>query len=135
MTYRMFDDMNVLISTGSKAAEPLKGCRGGWLEFKCKYWNADDDDNRVKLYHSKETLTSTQKNQWEHKGRFSLFHDTRNKELKVVIRQLEQKDTGTYSCSCDSDETSSDEIHSMKVIAGKTCSFLLFLFLMHFFPK
>lgn len=123
-----------LISTGSKAKIQLKVCRGGSLELNCKYWNSGDN-NDVTLCHPGGRLKSTQKNQWEHKDRFSLFRDTRRKELKVVIRQLEQRDDGTYSCPCDSDDSSSNERDDMevKIICGKTCCFML-LFLMPFFP-
>lgn len=118
----MFHDTNVLISTGSKAEYLLNGCRGGWLEFNLKCWD-EYDDYQVTLDHPGGSLTSTRKNQWDHKGRVSLFHDTKRKELKVAIRQLEQSDTGPYSCSHDSEELSSAGGQGVKVIIGKTCCF------------
>lgn len=51
---------------------------------------------------------STKENVWENKERFSLYHDTRNKVLKVVIGQLGY--SGEYKCKFHPElQSSSDE--------------------------
>lgn len=85
-------------------------CKGGWLEFTCKYPKENEKYSEIKLVHSKKTLlSSTMKNMWENKGNFSLFHDTTTKEVQVVIRQLEHKGSEKYNCKFCSLHSSEEE--------------------------
>uniref|UniRef100_A0A674DEE2 Immunoglobulin V-set domain-containing protein n=1 Tax=Salmo trutta TaxID=8032 RepID=A0A674DEE2_SALTR len=38
---------------------------------------------------------------WTHKGRFSLYDDTKRRVFTVIIRQLTRQDEGTYWCGVD----------------------------------
>ncbi|CAJ1051186.1 uncharacterized protein LOC120557797 isoform X2 [Xyrichtys novacula] len=75
----------------------VKGCRGGWVDFRCSY-------PKFEIYHyvevqsEKRTITSNQRDGWENHKRFSLYHDTAHHNLRVIIRNLKEKDFGDYKC-------------------------------------
>lgn len=95
-------------------------CKGEWLEFTCKYPKENQKYSGLKIVHTKGTLKGTIKNSWEIKDRFSLFHDTRRKEVKVVIRQFE---SGKYECRFIPKKDSSEEdTQNPKKIFGKKSS-------------
>ncbi|XP_034726464.1 uncharacterized protein LOC117944050 [Etheostoma cragini] len=98
-----------LMITGGGASSDVKGCRDGWVDFICKYPN-NKICQRVDVVKegSQPIIQSTLKNMWETKGRFSVYHDVKNRNLRVVIRQLQQEDFGEYECKCDHKPGSDD---------------------------
>lgn len=71
----------------------VTGFRGGWLEFSVRYpkknrtykWIKVDDSRAVQSFNS-----------WENVSNLLLYHDTRNKEVKVGIKDLKLDTTKTY---------------------------------------
>ncbi|XP_026162472.1 polymeric immunoglobulin receptor-like [Mastacembelus armatus] len=88
------------LMAGCEASSEVKGCKGGWVEFSCKYpkeGNIEDQSTEVDRP-NKPKIVSSVKNMWENKDNISLFHDTKNKRLRVVIRELRDEDFGKYKC-------------------------------------
>ncbi|CAI5686617.1 unnamed protein product [Oreochromis niloticus] len=80
----------------------LMACKQGWVQFTCKYPETNKRYDHIKVVIPNRTsLQSSLKDVWEDKGRFSLYHDTKHKTLKVGIRDLKQADFGTYRCEFD----------------------------------
>ncbi|XP_026161628.1 polymeric immunoglobulin receptor-like isoform X2 [Mastacembelus armatus] len=105
------------LNTGynSFAYSEVKGCTDGWVEFTCKYPKPRTTYQCVTVYHRQEARRSTEKDTWEHKDRFSLFHDTQSKNLRVAIKQIESKDFGHYQCIFYSDTKSDTEELELEV--------------------
>ncbi|XP_033181113.1 polymeric immunoglobulin receptor-like isoform X3 [Mastacembelus armatus] len=88
------------LMTGCEASSEVRGCKGGWVQFTCKYPNLG-----VFVYKEievvcpqKTEIVSDAKNVWVNKDRISLFHDTNNQNLRVLIRELAEEDFGKYQC-------------------------------------
>ncbi|XP_038551879.1 polymeric immunoglobulin receptor-like [Micropterus salmoides] len=93
-------------------------CREGWVEFTCKYPKQHESISVVTPKNT--TIQTTKKDVWENKGRVSLYHDTNNKNLRVVIKQLEPEDFGNYTCKFTRRDSSSD--HKVKLeVEKKMC--------------
>ncbi|XP_038551886.1 CMRF35-like molecule 8 isoform X2 [Micropterus salmoides] len=93
------------LMTGCEASSEeskVKGCTDGWVEFTCECPKPNEHVNLV--IHKKTTIQSTKKDVWENKGRVSLYHDTKKKNLRMAIKQLEKKDIGTYTCKFKNNE-------------------------------
>ncbi|XP_040888924.1 uncharacterized protein LOC121178700 isoform X2 [Toxotes jaculatrix] len=82
------------LTTGCEASAEVRGCPGGWVQFTCTYPDTNGQ-YEIKVSTAKRTITSTKKDMWETNGRLSLYHDTKNKNLRV-IKQLTQEDFGDY---------------------------------------
>ncbi|XP_038551884.1 uncharacterized protein LOC119885741 isoform X4 [Micropterus salmoides] len=93
----------VLLSllTGCEASSDeskVKGCRKGWVEFTCKYPKTTETYKHINVVIPKNTtIKSTKKDVWEN-NTVSLYHDTKSKTLRVAIKQIQQEDSGTYTC-------------------------------------
>lgn len=61
------------------------------------------------------TFKSTKKNVWEQRHGLSLYHDKRNKTVRVVIKKLEEKYTGKYKFSFYRSMESSEEQETREV--------------------
>ena len=94
----------------------MKGCEDGWVEFTCKYPTANQNYKNIKVDGPRGETQSTKKDEWEKKGGFSLYHDTKNKTLRVVIKQLQQGDFGKYKCLFDQDSH-----EELELVNGKKC--------------
>ncbi|KAK2861584.1 hypothetical protein Q5P01_001117 [Channa striata] len=80
----------------------ILACEDGWVEFTCVYPEKQKNYQKIDVVRDRQTITqSTEKNKWEHKGRFSLYHNTTGKYLRVVIKQLKREDFGNYRCKFD----------------------------------
>lgn len=103
----------------------MKGCAGGWVEFTCKYPKQNGKYQTIDVVHPKKTtIRSTEEDKWEDKGRrVFLYHDTKNKKLRVAIKPLQQGDFGDYKCKFDkkSDSNSEEEENKVEVEIGKKC--------------
>ncbi|KAA8593609.1 hypothetical protein FQN60_009725, partial [Etheostoma spectabile] len=85
----------------------------GWVDFICKYPKNDNcqgDVVNVFEESSQPIIQSTLKNMWQTEGRFSVYRDGENRNLRVVIRQLQQEDSGDYECKCDH-KTESEDVY------------------------
>ncbi|KAI4800225.1 hypothetical protein KUCAC02_013406 [Chaenocephalus aceratus] len=81
--------------TGCEASPELKGCDGGWVNFTWKY--TETNGKHIDVFKSKVVIIkSTQKDTWENKERLSVYHDTKNKSLRLGIKQLQRSDAGEY---------------------------------------
>ncbi|XP_028430564.1 uncharacterized protein LOC114553555 [Perca flavescens] len=88
-----------LMITGWEASSDVKGCTDGWVEFTCQHKTSQQ-------YHKDNPpiIRSTQKNVWQTKDRISVYHDTANRKLRVVIKPLQHGDSGEYKCKCIFDQ-------------------------------
>ncbi|XP_067442361.1 polymeric immunoglobulin receptor-like isoform X2 [Thunnus thynnus] len=87
------------LMAGCEASSEVKGCERGWVELTCKYPRVDQEYQKIEVTNSRgSSVQTTTKDVWEEKGRFSLYHDTRNKNLRMAIKQLEHDDSGKYNC-------------------------------------
>ncbi|XP_045903322.1 uncharacterized protein LOC123969737 [Micropterus dolomieu] len=96
--------IQALISVRTTAVTGVEGQRfdfrcvypDGWVHYH-KYFCRDNDGNV-----SSNTLIRTDKqNQWETKGRFSLFDNTSGAFFIVRVDKLFSSDSGTYRCGVD----------------------------------
>ncbi|XP_038554425.1 polymeric immunoglobulin receptor-like, partial [Micropterus salmoides] len=99
----------------SEALSKVKGCASGWVEFTCKYPKPNVKYQSIDVVTPKKTIRSFGKNVWENKGRVSLYHDTRNKKLRVAIKQLQHEDFGDYQCKFHQRSYSSQDTEEMKL--------------------
>ncbi|XP_038551891.1 polymeric immunoglobulin receptor-like [Micropterus salmoides] len=88
----------------SSEASKVKGCRKGWVEFTCKYPTTETYKHINVVIPKKTTIKSTKKDVWEKNRRISLYHDTKSKTLRVAIKQIQQEDSGTYTCKFNDNE-------------------------------
>ncbi|KAG8007177.1 Polymeric immunoglobulin receptor [Nibea albiflora] len=93
------------LMTGCEAVSYVKGCRDGWVEFTCRYPEQNGEDNNI-TYSSidvvksgmKNIMQSSKINEWETTNGVSLYRDTNNKKVRVVIKKLKQQDFVEYQC-------------------------------------
>ncbi|XP_027135062.1 uncharacterized protein LOC109140334 [Larimichthys crocea] len=83
------------LMTGCEAVSNVKGCRDGWVEFTCNYQRSG-----FTLTKSGHTLMESSKNnEWETINSVSLYRDTNNKKVRVLIKNLKQEDfESEYQC-------------------------------------
>ncbi|XP_050930249.1 polymeric immunoglobulin receptor isoform X3 [Lates calcarifer] len=94
----------------------VKGCSEGWVEFSCKYDGRKGKNQNIRVDTPRDTTIQCKKNDmWEHQGRYSLYHDIKNTNLRVVIKQLESKDFGKYKCKFHNGD-SSEKVKLKKVV-------------------
>ncbi|XP_019214061.1 uncharacterized protein LOC109202154 isoform X2 [Oreochromis niloticus] len=92
----------------------VKACIQGWVQFTCKYPEANKKYDHINVViPGRTSLRSSLKDVWEDKGRFSLYHDTKHKTLMVGIRDLKQADFGTYRCEFDQSSNRSPVIKEL----------------------
>ncbi|XP_051272267.1 polymeric immunoglobulin receptor-like isoform X9 [Dicentrarchus labrax] len=108
------------LMAGCEASTEVKVCRDGWVEFYCKYKASETYQIIDVVPPNNSEIRSTQKDQWENKGRYSLYHDTKNKRLKVAIKQLQQENFGEYECEFFQDQNSPDEVEDEVKVAAET---------------
>ncbi|XP_074503563.1 polymeric immunoglobulin receptor-like [Sebastes fasciatus] len=97
-TMRNFLLLFLSLITGCQAYSEVKGCRDGWVEFTCKYPEPNETYKNITVGLPWGPIRSNKTDVWENKGRFSLYHDTKNKKLNVNIRRLQHNDSGKYQC-------------------------------------
>ncbi|XP_041817710.1 uncharacterized protein LOC121624125 isoform X5 [Chelmon rostratus] len=97
------------LMTGYQAKSEGKGCQQGWVEFTCKYPEPNGKDTNIDADDPTQTNThSSEKDDWEIKGSFSLFYETKDKKVRVAIKQLEHEDFGVDRCTCSQLECVTD---------------------------
>ncbi|XP_042261624.1 polymeric immunoglobulin receptor-like isoform X2 [Thunnus maccoyii] len=95
------------LMTGCEASSEVRGCKGGWVELTCKYPKANQEYQKIEVIKPRgQNIRSTKKYKWEKDGRFSLYHDTRNKNLRMAIKQLKSEDFGDYKCKFEQEDFS-----------------------------
>ncbi|XP_067359720.1 polymeric immunoglobulin receptor-like isoform X2 [Channa argus] len=106
----------ILLMEGSEAPSKMKGCLNGWIEFICGYNNTSITKyHMIDVVTPKETLQSTQRDEWENKGRWFLYHDTTNQHLRVIFKQLQREDFGKQQCKFHTDSVSAPEITELEL--------------------
>ncbi|XP_044203733.1 polymeric immunoglobulin receptor-like [Thunnus albacares] len=104
------------LMAGCEASSEVKGCEGGWVELTCKYPRADQEYQKIEGIKPRGTrIKSTKKDVWEKDDRFSLYHDTRNKNLRMAIKQLKSEDFGKYKCKFYQRPHSSPETQKLEL--------------------
>ncbi|XP_067442358.1 polymeric immunoglobulin receptor-like [Thunnus thynnus] len=87
------------LTAGCEASSEVKGCERGWVELTCKYPREDQEYQKIEVINSRgSSIQTTKKDVWDGDDRFPLYHDTRNKNLRMAIKQLERDDSGKYNC-------------------------------------
>ncbi|KAK2861587.1 hypothetical protein Q5P01_001120 [Channa striata] len=111
------------LTAGSEASSEMKGCVDGWIDFTCGYSNTQITKHHViDVVTPKETVRSSQTDEWEKKGRVFLFHDTRNKNLRVIIKPLEKEDFGKHKCVFHTDTVSAANTTEMELDLDDDCN-------------
>ncbi|CAK6974478.1 Stabilin-1%2C partial [Scomber scombrus] len=112
-----FNKLNLTV--GCEATSQVEGCEDGWVEFTCEYPTANQNYENIKVNGPRGKIQSTKKDEWEKKDGFSLYHDTKNKTLRVAIKQLQQNDSGEYQCEFKQD--SHEELELKLVVVKDVC--------------
>lgn len=91
-----------------------------WLEFSCNYMRQQRSIAAFEVAKSTAgattfTFKSSKKNVWEQREGLSLYHDKRNKTVRVVIKKLQPKDIGKYKFSFYRSMKSSEEQEAREV--------------------
>ncbi|KAK1901869.1 CMRF35-like molecule 8 [Dissostichus eleginoides] len=83
------------LMTGCEARSEVKGCRGGWVDFTCGYPKKNEEYARIDLVrkNNRIIIQTTQKDVWESEGRFSMYQDKERKNIRVVIKEIQQEQT------------------------------------------
>lgn len=84
----------------SDTAMPLTGYIGGEAQMTCLYGTGHEKVGKyLQNVGSPTSLIHTEHGQVKtSNGKFSLYDDTRTRELTVTFRQLEAEDSGNYTC-------------------------------------
>ncbi|XP_050959453.1 CMRF35-like molecule 8 [Labeo rohita] len=102
----------LLMIPGVVSSISVTGYSGGEVNITCKY-NKEYTANakyfcrgkkpdKVKNYlWCSELIKTYEKDKWVHSGRFSLYDDTRAIVFTVTMRNLSERDSGTYQCGVD----------------------------------
>ncbi|XP_060897593.1 uncharacterized protein LOC132977167 [Labrus mixtus] len=100
-----------LMTTGSQTSPEVKGCLVGWVDFTCPYPNINVGYQKINVINKTKTvIKSSKKDEWEIKDRVSMYHDTKNKKLRVIIKDLQDKDAGKWKCTIGRTELGSVDI-------------------------
>ncbi|XP_050957593.1 CMRF35-like molecule 8, partial [Labeo rohita] len=104
----------LLMIPGVVSSISLTGYSGGEVNITCKYniqhkgYTANakyfcrgKKPGKPKGEWCSELIKTCEKDKWFHSGRFSLYDDTRATVFTVTIRNLSERDTGTYQCGVD----------------------------------
>ncbi|XP_010783557.1 uncharacterized protein [Notothenia coriiceps] len=83
------------LMTGCEASSKVKGCRGGWVDFTCGYPQNKETYARIDLVRKKSQIIiqTNQKDVWKSEGSFSVYHDKERKNIRVVIKEIQQEQT------------------------------------------
>ncbi|RXN23322.1 polymeric immunoglobulin receptor-like protein [Labeo rohita] len=97
----------VLINiTGVVSSINVTGYSGGGVNITCKYNKTFTATAkyfcRGQWSECTDQIRTEKKNKWVHSGRFSLYDDTRAAVFTVTIRDLSERDSGTYYCGVES---------------------------------
>ncbi|KAG8007178.1 Stabilin-1, partial [Nibea albiflora] len=84
----------VLLYKRCEAVSNVKGCRDGWVDFTCKYQKS----GFTSIKRGYKLIQSSKKNEWETTNSVSLYRDTNNKKVRVVIKKLKKEDFAEYQC-------------------------------------
>ncbi|CAI5686613.1 unnamed protein product [Oreochromis niloticus] len=85
--------------TGCEAESEVRACHHRWAQITCKYPKTNNTYQYIDVVLSNETtVQSSKKDVWENKGRLCLYHDTKNKNLKVAIKHVKEREFGEYRC-------------------------------------
>uniref|UniRef100_A0A8D3CNL0 Immunoglobulin domain-containing protein n=1 Tax=Scophthalmus maximus TaxID=52904 RepID=A0A8D3CNL0_SCOMX len=91
--------------TGCEAREEDR-CQGGWVEFTCKYPKEKEKYQTIKVVSpSKVSIESSRQNEWVDDGKLSLYHNTSDRSVRVVVKSLTRSDLGKYRCKFDQRQT------------------------------
>lgn len=71
-----------------------RGCRDGWVEFTCNYQSSGFTLTKL----GQALIQSYKTDEWETTNSGSLYHDTKNKKVRVIIKKLKQDDFAEYQC-------------------------------------
>lgn len=104
------------LMTGFEASSEVKGCH----EFICKYSHTTETYQNVSGVNStpvtfNTSKQSTQCKEWETKDGVSLSHYTKNKNLGIILKSL--NDIGTY----DYNQTKPDTYNGTQIVENKDC--------------
>lgn len=97
----------------------VRACHHRWAEITCKYPETNNTYQSTDVVLSNGTPVETSKKDvWEENGRFFLYHDTKNKNLKVTIKHVKEQEFGEYRCRFFQ-KSNSPDIQEGKLETGK----------------
>uniref|UniRef100_A0AAY3ZVV4 Ig-like domain-containing protein n=1 Tax=Denticeps clupeoides TaxID=299321 RepID=A0AAY3ZVV4_9TELE len=100
----------------------MTGSLGSSLIITCKY--PKESENNCKSFckgrrgECASKISGRTRNQWERRGRFSLYNNSTGRFFMVTIDQLRPEDAGTYRCS----DAGDDAEVSLRVMEGESSS-------------
>lgn len=98
----------------------MRACQHRWAEITCKYPETNNKYQYIEVLLSNGTSVRTsKKDEWEDNGRLVLYHDTKNKNLRVAIKRVKERDFGEYRCVFK--RLNSFDIQEGKLETGKKC--------------
>ncbi|KAM7401564.1 hypothetical protein PAMP_016871 [Pampus punctatissimus] len=92
-----FTEAPLYSRVGCEASSTVKGCKGGWVEFTCLYPDTNKTYKDIKIANPRKLYISIIPSTASNK-RFNLHHDTMNKSVSLLIKQVEEEDKGEYKC-------------------------------------
>ncbi|XP_067260317.1 CMRF35-like molecule 6 [Chanodichthys erythropterus] len=101
----------LLMIPGVVRSLSVTGYSGSEVNITCKYSKGDTakakyfcrgkKPNKPQSGRCSELIRTNEKDEWVHSGRFSLYDDTRSAVFTVTIRDLSERDSGTYQCGVE----------------------------------
>ncbi|XP_029286379.1 uncharacterized protein LOC115007581 [Cottoperca gobio] len=82
----------------------VSGVEGQRFDFRCKYENGQQSNAKYFCYDkdcNMSLIQTVKHDQWEKKGRFSLYDNTTGAFFIVSVDKLTSRDSGTYRCGVD----------------------------------
>ncbi|XP_042573206.1 CMRF35-like molecule 2 [Cyprinus carpio] len=93
----------LLMIPGVLSSISVTGYSGGGVSITCRYDRGYIDNEKYFCIGEQVTcsqlIKTKEKNKWVNSGRFSLYDDTRAAVFTVTIRDLSERDSGTYQCA------------------------------------
>uniref|UniRef100_A0A672MDS2 Ig-like domain-containing protein n=1 Tax=Sinocyclocheilus grahami TaxID=75366 RepID=A0A672MDS2_SINGR len=101
----MFVVLRCWFVVGVLSSISVTGYSGGGVSITCKYERKYTENAkyfcRGQWSECTDQIKTEEKNKWVHSEIFSLYDDTRAAVFTVTIRDLSERDSGTYQCGVD----------------------------------
>ncbi|XP_008298653.1 uncharacterized protein LOC103371191 [Stegastes partitus] len=106
------------LMTGIEASDEVEVtvCKKGQVEFTCKYPETNKNYQVIKVAVPKGPPVPISRNNVREKvGKYSLYHDTQHKSLRVSIKSIRRSDIGEYKCQFFKQPNSKPAINEIEI--------------------